>query len=164
MWYLWCCPFVLSFLAKAGNINGGRSVDTPTPAALLILFSPASPSLVYQTFTAAAWWKAGSLPLQSSSEAAVESPWQGSLQPELLPSWRQPNSIQSCSLDSFAFDRMVEPRGNQSKSTVAGGYVCDCNTQSAFTGGALGSMRWGSVTSLRNLSTKLFGNAKRPAL
>lgn len=37
MWCLWCYCSVLSFLGQTGNINGGRSVDTPTPAALLIL-------------------------------------------------------------------------------------------------------------------------------
>lgn len=95
----------------------------------------------------------------------MENPQPGSLQPELLSPWRQPSSTQSWPLDSFALNRMVQPRGIQSRSTAAGGCVYGCNALSGLTGEALGSMRGGPVTSLRKeeLSTKLFGSANTPA-
>lgn len=37
MQHLWCCCWMLTFLEKAGDIKAGRSVNTPTPAALIIL-------------------------------------------------------------------------------------------------------------------------------
>lgn len=126
VWYVWCCCFVLPFSAKPGNINGGRSVDTPTRAALLILLH--SPLCTNH----AAQQPGGRQALSSASgeleRGSSESPWPGSLQPELPFSWREPSSTQSWSLDSFALKRMVQPRGIQCRSTAAGGHVCGCNT------------------------------------
>lgn len=97
---------------------------------------PASVSLVYQPCSTAAWWEAGSLLCLWGAQAAVESPWPGSLPLELLSSWREPSSTQSWSLDSFASTGMVQPRGIQSRSTMAGGHACGCNNLSALTGEA----------------------------
>lgn len=100
---------MLSFLAKTGNINGGGSVDTLTRAALLnLLHSPLCANHAAQQ-------PGGRQVLSSASgelmRGSSESPWPGSLQPELLSSWREPSSTQSWSLDSFALNRMVQPRG-----------------------------------------------------
>lgn len=95
----------------------------------------------------------------------AESPWLGSLQPELLSLWRVPNSTQSWSLGSFTFTNAAQRNAVQGYSplAVAESHAQICNALSAFAGKVLGSIRSVSVTFLRHLSTKMLGSTKRPA-
>lgn len=98
----------------------------------------------------------------------MESPWPGSLQLELLSSRRVPNSTQSCSLfGQFHLHQegaaQRNPVQGYSPLTVAGGDACGRNALSPLAGEALGSVKHGSVTFLRHLSTKMLGNTKRSA-
>lgn len=100
------------------------------------------------------------------SEAAAESPWPGSLQLELLSLWRVSNSTQSWSLfRQFCLDQDGAAQSNPVQSysplTVAGDHARGHNALSALSGEVLGSIRCGSVTFSRHLSTKMCVNTKR---
>lgn len=125
MCYLWWCCFVLSFLAKAGNINGGRSVDTPTPAALLILLhSPLCASNAAQ--------QPGGRQVLSSASGELDRGSNGKPTARILAARAasvMEGAQQHPELGSGQFClEQVQPRGIQSRWTAAGGHVCGCNT------------------------------------
>lgn len=110
-----------------------------TPAALLIL-----PHSLLCTNHAAD--QPGGRQVLSSASGELEPGSSGKPMARILAaraalSTKEPSSTQSWSLDSFALNRMVQPRGIQPRSTAAEGRVCGCNTLSALTREALGSMR-----------------------
>lgn len=91
-------------------------MNTPIPAALLVLLcSPLRANHAVQEpgRKQVLLWALGSY-----AQGSSRKPMARILEPELLSSCRVPNSSESWSLGSFALTRTVQPRGDQSRSTV----------------------------------------------